>query len=356
MPKPLPTEDLAHILTQAGDAFTSLKNANLFITGGTGFFGHWLLESLLHANDHHATNIYATVLTRSIPAFSTKSPHIATNPNITLLQGDIKDFTFPTNPHTHIIHAATDTVALSDAALAASILDGTRHVLAFAQHTGARRLLYTSSGAVYGRGITNVAHIAETHLFAPVAAGSYDAAKRAAEQLCIDAPLDTVIARCFAFVGPHLPLDQHFAIGNFIGDALTGASIHIKGDGTPLRSFLYMSDLAIWLWTMLATAPANRPYNVGSDESISIAQLAHKVATTLSSRPERSAVERPASVTGDNAETSAVAIQIDGTPNPNLAPATYVPDITRAITELGLRITIPLAEAIRRTAAWHSQP
>ena len=329
----LPSSDLGDILAHARDAFASLRGARIFITGGTGFFGHWLLESLLHANRQHGVDIKATVLTRNAAAFREKSPHIAGDAAITLLEGDIKDFTFPTETHSHIIHAATDTVAADGTALAASIVDGTRHVLAFAETTGARRLLYTSSGAVYGRGISDVACIAETHTFAPAAADSYDLTKRVAEQLCIDAPIETSIARCFAFVGPHLPLDAHFAIGNFIRDALAGKPIHIKGDGTPLRSFLYMSDLAVWLWTMLATAPADRAYNVGSDESVSIAELACIVAATLS--PD-------------------LPIQIDGRSIPGAPRATYVPDITRAQTELGLRVTIPLTEAIRRTAAWYT--
>ncbi|HEY5328698.1 MAG TPA: NAD-dependent epimerase/dehydratase family protein [Acidobacteriaceae bacterium] len=330
--KPLPRNDLDDILAQARDAFASLRGARIFVTGGTGFFGHWLLESLLHANAHLDANISATVLTRNAVAFREKSPHIAADAAITLLEGDIKSFAFPAEPYTHIIHAATDTVAADVPALADSIVDGTRHVLAFAQATGVRRLLYTSSGAVYGRGITDVARISETHPCAAPSADSYDEAKRAAEQLCLDAPIDAVIARCFAFVGPHLRLDRHFAIGNFIRDALAGQPIHIKGDGTPLRSFLYMSDLAIWLWTMLATAPANSAYNVGSDESVSIAELAHITAATLN--PE-------------------LPIQIDGTPAPGASPASYVPDITCAQAELGLHVTVPLAEAIRRTAAWH---
>jgi nucleoside-diphosphate-sugar epimerase len=360
MAKSLPLEDLDHILTHTRDAFASLRDTRIFITGGTGFFGHWLLESLLYADQVLSLNIRATVLTRSAAAFHARAPHIAANPVITLLEGDIRTFAFPREPHTHIIHAATDTLASGAPpfVLAESILEGTRRVLHFARETGARRLLYTSSGAVYGRGITNVSRIPETYPGAPdplLLQSSYDEAKRMAEHFCVaysaNTSLECTIARCFAFVGPHLPLDQHFAIGNFIRDALAGTPIHIKGDGTPLRSFLYMSDLAIWLWTMLAKATANRAYNVGSDESVSIAELAHIVATTLSSRPERSAVERPAVRTTHHP----VPVQIDGTPT-GAAPATYVPDITRAQTELNLRVTIPLREAIRRTAAWHSPP
>ncbi len=341
MSKPLPAEDLDHILTHTRDIFASLDGSRICITGGTGFFGHWLLESLLHANRELHLNILATVLTRNAAAFSLKAPHIAENPAIKLLEGDIRTFAFPTEPHTHILHAATDSASPTNPYdLADSILEGTRRVLQFARQTGARRLLYTSSGAVYGRNITSLTRIPETYPGGPdplLLQSSYDEAKRMAEHLCVayshNTPLQCVIARCFAFVGPHLPLDQHFAIGNFIRDALAGKPIHIKGDGTPLRSFLYMSDLAIWLWTMLANAAPNRAYNVGSDESLSIAELAYLVAATLS---------------------PGLRIQIDGTANPAASPATYVPGITRAQTELGLRVTVPLAEAIRRTAAWHS--
>jgi len=339
MSKPLPAEDLAHILTHAHAPFLTLRNARLFITGGTGFFGHWLLESLLYANRELSLYVRATVLTRDATAFTAKAPHIASDSALTLLEGDIRSFAFPTDPHTHIIHAATDTAAPDQPfALAESILDGTRRVLKFARSTGARRLLYTSSGAVYGRGITSLSRIPETFPGAPdplLLQSSYDEAKRMAEHLCAahshNTPLECSIARCFAFVGPHLPLDQHFAIGNFIRDAIAATPIHIRGDGAPLRSFLYMSDLTIWLWTMLAKAPANRAYNVGSDESVSIAELAHLTAATL----------RPG-----------LPIQIDGTPTGG-APPTYVPDIGRAEAELGLRVTVPLTEAIRRTAAWH---
>ncbi len=347
--RPLPQQDLAAVLTLTRPSFETLRGGRLFITGGTGFFGHWLLESLLHANCELHLDLHATVLTRSAAGFRIKSPHIVGMPEITLLEGDIRSFHFPTEPHTHIVHAATDSgghqADRPAYELSENILEGTRRVLQFARDTGARRLLYTSTGAVYGRS-TTLPHTPETYTGAPdpmQLASSYDEAKRMAEHLCVayahSTPLEPVVARCFAFVGPHLPLDAHFAIGNFLGAAIRGERMHIKGDGTPRRSWLYMSDLAAWLWTLLAQGTPNRAYNVGSDEAYTIAEAARLTASTL----------RP-----DGSGGSTLAVQVDGIPKPDAPLNSYVPALARAREELGLQVTVPLAEALKRTAAWHS--
>jgi dTDP-glucose 4,6-dehydratase len=341
--QPLPLDDLAHILAHTQAILPALQDQRVFLTGGTGFFGHWLLESLLHANRELSLNACATVLTRNAEAFRTRAPHIANDPAITLLEGDVRTFAYPTEHHRFVIHAATDSggqqVQRPAYELAESILEGTRHTLKFALQTKATRLLFTSTGAVYGRNITGLTHIPEEYPGAPdplALVSSYDEAKRMSEHLCVaysdQTHLQCSIARCFAFVGPHLPLDAHFAIGNFIRDAIAGTPIHIKGDGTPLRSYLYMADLAIWLWTMLFTAPANRAFNVGSEEQHSIGSLAHLTAHTL----------RPG-----------LRVQIDGTPKDGAPVSTYVPGTQRAKQELGLTQHISTEQALLRTAAWH---
>ena len=341
--KPLPENDLEAILQQTRNLMSDLRGARLFLTGGTGFFGHWLLESLLFVNRELDLGLHVTTLTRNAERFRQSSPHIAGDRAVSLLEGDIKTFRFPAQPHTHIVHAATDSggqQALRPAyELAESIVSGTRRTLEFALATGAQRFLYTSTGAVYGRSSATETHIPETSKAAPdplLLQSSYDEAKRMSEHLCVaythGTSVEAVIARPFAFVGPHLPLDQHFAIGNFIGAAIAGTPIRISGDGTPLRSWLYMADLAVWMWTLLLRGERNRAYNVGSETAFSIADAARLTAQTL----------RPG-----------LAIEIAGTARAGAPMNSYVPSTERARSELGLRQTVDLPEALRRTAMWN---
>ena len=345
--RPLAAEDLAHVLRHTRESFLGLAGARIFITGGTGFFGHWLLESLLYANRELSLGIEVTVLTRNAAGFRARSPHITGDANVTLLEGDIRTFPFPpdltSGRFTHILHAATDSGGQQAGqpayALAESILEGTRRVLQLALASGARRLLYVSTGAVYGRSSATETHIPETSLAGPnplLLSSSYDEAKRMAEHLSVayahNTPLEAVVARPFSFVGPHLPLDAHFAIGNFVASAIRNHPIHIRGDGTPLRSWLYMADLAIWLWTILVRGAPNCAYNVGSEDAYTIAEAAHLTVNTF----------RPG-----------LPIQIDGTAAPGAPMNSYVPSTARTRHELSLTQTIPLPEALRRTAAWH---
>lgn len=344
--KPLPPEDLSHVLTHTGALWAEARGRSVFITGGTGFFGMWLLESFAHINDELGLDMQATVLTRDPAAFAFKAPHLANRSDLVFIQGDILTFSFPAGRFDYIIHAATEASAkLNDEApheMLDAIIGGTRRVLGFAAQCDVKKLLLTSSGAVYGKQPADMTHVAEDYLGAPdplLPGSAYGEGKRVAEHMCTVHALkngyEVKIARCFAFVGPHLPLDGHFAIGNFIRDALRAHPIQIAGDGTPMRSYLYASDLAIWLWTLLFRAPSARAYNVGAGDDLSIKQLASLVATTL----------------GDGA-----SITVARAANPNTPVSRYVPSVNRAQEELGLVATVSLPAALQSTAAWLQEP
>jgi dTDP-glucose 4,6-dehydratase len=320
------TEDLEHVLDHTRDAWEDLRGQRIFITGGTGFFGMWMVESFLWANERLDLGARAVVLSRDPQAFRQKRPHLA----------DVATFS-------HVIHAATESSTRlneqSPAIMLDTIIAGTERTLDFAVACGAKKLLLTSSGAVYGRQPPEMTHVVEDYPGSPdplAPSSAYGEGKRMAELLCAiyhrQHGLDARIARCFAFVGPYLPLDVHFAVGNFVRDALMGGPIRVNGDGTPYRSYLYAADLTVWLWTILLRGRSCRPYNVGSDQAMSILEAAREAAQLSTNISEVRVAKQP---------------DLD-------APAQrYVPCIERAKQELGLDGNIPFPAALRRTFSWY---
>jgi nucleoside-diphosphate-sugar epimerase len=333
--------DLDRFLARTAALGEDLGGARIFITGGTGFYGGWLLETLTAAVDR-GLEARATVLTRDPAGFHRSRPHLAGHPAVRLLAGDVLTLEPFADRFTHVIHAATAAsarLALEQPRLMLdTIVEGTRRTLAVARASGAGRFLLASSGAVYGRQPPGLSHVPEEYPGAPApdAPGSaYAEGKRSAEALCLEAfragGPEPVLARGFAFSGPYLPLDAHFAIGNFVRDALEGGPIRVGGDGTPFRSYLYGADLATWLWTLLARGQAARAYNVGSERAISIAELARLVARVLGVRR---------------------GVEVAGTPVAGRPAERYVPSTRRAREELGLDEGWTLEEAVERMAAF----
>lgn len=344
MANPL-ASDLDHILAHTKGLWEELRDQRIFITGGTGFFGCWLLESFTWANEKLGLNAMALVLTRDLNAFKKKAPHLASHPAIQFQLGDVSSFKFQEGNFSHVIHAATEASAKLNEEKPLLMLDmiiqGTKHTLEFAQHCKAKKVMLTSSGAVYGKQPYDITHITEDYVGAPdpmAPRSAYGEGKRMAELLCTvyanKYGIETKIARCFAFVGPYLPLDTHFAIGNFIRDGLKGGPIQVNGDGTPYRSYLYTADLVIWLWTILFRGKSCYPYNVGSQVHLEISSLANTVARLLQPQVEVIIAQKP----------------LYGRPSER-----YVPATKRALSDLGLRQIIDLPSAIKRTVAWHSQ-
>lgn len=317
--------DLNHVLEMTKGLWEELRGKRIFITGGTGFFGCWLLESFLWANDRLGLNAKAVVLTRNPVAFEKKVPHLAKHRDVRLYRGNVRSFSYPRGTFSHVIHAAGDSnLALNRTARAATLkamTQGTERVLKFAEHSEAKKVLFVSSGAVYGRN-------SKTDI--------YGEGKRRCELLCevycTQNPMEVKIARCFAFVGPYQNLNAHYAVGNFIRDALKGGPIRINGNGRPIRSYLYASDLMVWLWKILFVGRSCHPYNVGSEHSVTIADLAQKVSAIIGKQ---------------------VKVQIAQKADAKKRADCYVPSTKRARSELGLKETVSLASAIKKTIVWH---
>lgn len=295
----------------------------IFLSGGTGFFGKSIL-SMLRRNFMPETDF--VILSRNPQQFLAQCPEFGGLPHVTFVRGDVRDFEFPSGRFDAVIHAATPAVTtLAPGEMRSIILDGTRRMIEFARQCEARKLMMTSSGAVYGVQPPELAGFPEDFPCHPIS--EYGIAKLEAEKMCLDSGIFTLLPRCFAFVGPYLNREIHFAIGNFIRDAKENRPIEINGDGMPFRSYLYADDLVEWLFAILERGEAGSVYNVGSDEAVSIADLAQRVRRVLGSTSE---------------------IVIHGTPVPGTLPPRYVPDITRA-KKLGLSVTVPLDEAIENS-------
>ena len=326
----IPARDIDDILRVSATDLAALRGKNLFLTGGTGFFGKWLLAALLHANAEMDLPLEIVALSRDPGAFVTKHPEMEGAGGITFLRGDVADFITSEEKFDFIIHGAADTTAFTNDAdereRSRAIVQGTQNVLDLAGRNGAR-LLNISSGAVYGSAAGKREGASEADYDAARPVTPYGLAKREAEALCGESHADFVTARAFAFLGPHLPLDAHYAAGNFLRDALRGGPILVRGDGTALRSYLHPVDLVTWLLGILVRGTRGRAYNVGSDEAVSIAELARLTADAATPK----------------AEVTIQSTQSQGPQN------IYLPGVTRARAELGLAITIPLRDAITRT-------
>jgi nucleoside-diphosphate-sugar epimerase len=336
-------QDMENIFLRTSSLWECAHANKIFITGGSGFFGKWFLESLIHTNNQLKLDIQVTVLTRNIARFKETTPRFHTHSFINFIEGDVRSFDFPKEKFDIIIHAATETTSPTNISDSLDIYDvcanGTKHVLELAVKSGTKNFLLVSSGAVYGAQPADIEQLEESYLGGPELfnkKASYAEGKRVSELLCAQYSLkygfDAKIARCFAFVGPYLPLNAHFAIGNFIKNVLDGSALYIQGSAHTYRSYLYMSDLVVWLWTILFLGTSNRPYNVGSNLAFTIREIAKKVSMC----------------SGENLE-----IKLSNENEYSLVSHRYIPSVVRAQTELGLSQSIDMDEAIKRTLVWY---
>lgn len=340
----VPRRDLDEIIDVSGSDLRVFKGAHMFITGGSGFVGSWLLESLAWANARLGARVTVTALVRDVDRFTRSFPHLAAAAGFRYVQGDVTDPPADLGHFDVVVHAATQP---ADGEIAARqpdkvfdvALAGMRFALSLASASGGIPILFTSSGAVYGKQPANVPALPEDYSGAPDSLNSalvYHEAKRACEMLCALASTRgtalTKIARLFAFLGPRLPHDRQFAAGNFIANAVAGQPITVKSDGSAIRSYLYPSDMVIALWAILARGAVARAYNVGSDHPVQIKELARIISGAID---------------------TTVPVQIQGSAIQGRSVDRYVPNIDRIRTELGIVTRVPLDEAVSRTIAFY---
>ena len=280
---PFSAPHLERLLT----AFERINGSRILLTGGTGFVGKWMLQTAKIAQANSQSKIELVIPTRRLSARHVQDAIAIGCPNVSWVEGDFLTNAPDIGHVDMIIHTATPASAQLNAENPAEMLrinvEAMKSVLKYAGNN--QPLLFTSSGAVYGTQPQTVSHIPEGTVQPNPPArqlNAYAQGKQIAEQLCREAgdigQCSPIIARLFAFGGEYLPRDTHFAIGNFIQNALDRQPIAIQGDGRARRSYLYGADMATWLWRALTHDENEEPLHIGSEHSVSILELAQTVA------------------------------------------------------------------------------
>jgi UDP-glucuronate decarboxylase len=323
-----------------------LEGCSILLTGMTGFFGSALLDLIVRymsMNDNPAT-VY--ILTRDSEAFIRNNFALSKNKFLKIIEGDVKNFKTPRGNVDYVIHGASTSNSdkyrgLSQLERYDVLLSGSRHILDRCVHLGVKKILFISSGAVYGGASEHSGLIDETCKIAPDVIldeeSCYSEGKRAAELMHIlfakEYGFDVTIARCFSFCGPRIPLDLNYAIGNFIKDALEKKPIKIHGDGTPVRAYMYTYDLSIWLLALLLEGKNCEAYNVGSEEVVTIKELAQLVVAASQS----------------NLSINTLSAFMDEGNRFTAAGNFYAPNVKKAKQELGLEVWTSIDKTIRLT-------
>ena len=336
--------DLKEINENSASDLEEIVNKPLVITGASGFVGTWLTLSWVAAYKKFNGRGQLLITSRNPQSLIPLTQVVDANSPLTALSIDIRNLEIPSEFRNGIlIHAATPASAALNASEPAAmlkvIIEGQERVLAEAVRMN-NKVLFLSSGAVYGRQPLDLERIPETWEGAPQIGDSntaYHEGKRVAELMGNIAAskqgLHFITARLFAFIAPFLPLGTHFAAGNFIRDAVTSNKIEIQSGGGSIRSYLYATDLCSSLWALLARGQSTSAYNVGSSEEISIRQLATIVSRSVS----------PAS--------SVLTLGKNTTNN----TTRYLPSVNKIEVELRWKKIVPLEDSIIRTIEWLHQ-
>lgn len=288
------SEDFRHLSDDFNLYKEGLSSKKIIITGATGFIGKWLLYYFIFINKHFNIKLEILALSRDPETFLEKHPEIKNTDFIKWKQYNLGDPLHLDFIPDFFIHMATDVSKTRSDSTPSSLLEIINwmdNIISYARLETTRnnhnlKMLYLSSGAVYGDQTVDIKFMSESQQgkIDPICTSNfYGESKRICESMgFIEAKnnpnFQFLSARCFAFSGPFLPLDTTYALGNFIGNFLKDENVEINGNGEDLRSYLYGADLAHWLLILLLRGKNGQAYNVGSEDIYTIKQVAETVS------------------------------------------------------------------------------
>ena len=335
-------EDLETITATARGELQRIVNSHVVLTGASGFIGKWLTLSFLHARQEFGGSGEIILNCRNSAPLQELLRESKFDGGYQILECDVRSFPEEViQDGTLLVHAATPARATLNSEnpleMFDIIIEGQKRLLQLAAMKKSVRFLFLSSGAVYGVQPMDLVGIPETWAGAPDVSNSsnaYHEGKRAAELIgniySSSTTLEFVSARLFAFLAPFLPLDEHFAAGNFLKNAIDGLAITINSGGGSVRSYMYSTDMCIDLWCLLLNGVNREAYNVGSSTEVCLRDLAMKTRNVVNPVSE-------INIVGTDTEKNV---------------SRYVPDIAK-IHLLTKRVSInTLEDAISRTSRW----
>lgn len=339
-------ELLKHEFGEAVDSrrrdFESFVDRKILITGASGFVASWLIGMWIEAYSKHHGSGLLTLVCRNPVTIYKRFPQLTRLKGHRLVSSDIRDLRSQDVEYQDvIIHAATPASEDFNRRFPLEMVDvivtGSRRIVDIATEVSAKKVVMMSSGAIYGSTSITTKKFVESDLDGPDITNpknAYHEAKRTAELIgnigAGAAPFEFVALRLFTFLAPFLPLNTHFAAGNFIRDALTGKTITIQSGGGSVRSYQYGTDLARYVVAATVNSLNHSAYNVGSSTPIRIDHLATEIRRIVN---RNAVIEVRGEDTRDNLSY-------------------YVPEVSRIQSELVLNDLIDLETSIRRTATW----
>jgi len=280
-------EDIRLIAEDLSGFYDELQGKTILVAGGKGFLGTYFVNVLSQINETLSTPMKIVIMDNLITSKDKKN-----NPssNVRFLEQDISEgFDFEDELH-YIIHAASIAAPPTYRKFPIKTVDvnyqGTRNLLEIARKKQIKSMLFLSSSEIYGDPElvpTPESYVGRVSCTGPRAC--YDESKRLAETVSVlyfqQHKVPVKIARPFNVYGPYLNLNDGRIIPDFMRSAIKKSEIIVHSDGSPTRSFCYVSDAMKAFFRLLFSNHDGIICNVGNDEEISVNGVTEMIQKTI---------------------------------------------------------------------------